>query len=123
MKDLQALKAEKQKKVDLLITNCGMFFAFSNQQFTENKTPLKDGKKFSIPVWENGIDEIEKWFKSEIKESNLREELIKNELNNYECFYTGDIEDALQSLGNDYTLEEVYDVYKKQLNEGVYDNW
>jgi len=135
MKDLQCLKAEKQKKVDSLITNCGMFFAFSNKQFTENKTPLKDGEKyvdigaggfipkFSIPVWEKGIEEIENWFKSEIKRSNLREDLIKNALLNYECFYSGDIEDALQDLSSDYTLEEVTEVYNKQLNEGIYENW
>ena len=50
-------------------------------------------------------------FKNEVAENKLRKANILHELNNHECFYTGDIEDALEALGSDYTYEEVKEVY------------
>jgi len=35
------------------------------------------------------------------------------ELNNHECFYTGDIDDAMDVLGEDYSREYVREVYFK----------
>jgi len=57
--------------------------------------------------------EIEKWQKTEVKKAKA-EEVILYDLNNYECFYTGDITNALEvleSLG--YTPEQVRGVYHK----------
>jgi hypothetical protein len=47
-----------------------------------------------------------------------REKIIMLSLQNYECFYTGDIEDAYESdlkhMG--YTLEEVWKVYHNNVD-------
>ena len=42
-----------------------------------------------------------------------RIEAIKHELNNYECYYTGDITEALNALGKGYTRAEVLKVYNE----------
>lgn len=124
MKSLGQIKTEKQAKVDQLFKDCGLFFAFSNEQFHANKTPLKEGEKYvhigaggylpkgQVDNFTKGMAEIEKWFKAEIKENKARKDLIVYELNNYECMYTGDIEPALAALGEGFTKEEVWGVYR-----------
>ncbi len=42
----QEAKEKKEKMTSDLLKSCGVFFAFSNQQFNENKTPLKEGEKY-----------------------------------------------------------------------------
>lgn len=123
MKKLIDIKAEKQKKVDALLTECKVFFAFSNQQFEENKTPLAEGEKYIsmgaggyLPKSQaenlnKGFKEIEKWYKEAIKNNKARRALIAYELNNHEAYYTGDISDTLSALGEDFTAAEVMEVY------------
>ena len=60
-----------------------------------------------------GNKDIEKTFKTQIKEHKQRKEYILYELNNHECFYTQDITSALEALGSDYTAEEITEVYKE----------
>ena len=123
MKTLSELKKEKEDKIGTLITDCGMFFAFSNEQFNANKTPLKEGEKYvhlgagaylpkgQVDNYLNGVKAISKEFTEAVRENKQRRANILYELNNYECFYTGDIEDAINALGSDYTIEEVQEVY------------
>jgi len=47
-KTLHEIKAEKETKVSELIKKCLMFFAFSNEQFAENKTPLQEGEEIDF---------------------------------------------------------------------------
>ena len=129
MMNYQEIKAEKEKKVGQLIKDCGMFFAFSNKQWDENKTPLKEGEKYldmrhgsympksQIDNWKSGIATIEKWAKDEIKKGKLEDEEILSELYNYECFYTGSIEDAMDALGSKYPEEKVWAIYNKNKKE------
>lgn len=129
MKNLTDLKIEKQNKVDALITASLMFFAFSNEQFDENKTPLQDGDKYvsigmggylpksKVNDWIKGLEDISKWFKAETKTQKLRKQNIAHELANHEAFYTCDISDTLDALGSDYTEEEVMEVYIKERNK------
>lgn len=126
MKTLHEIKFEKSKRLDDLMTKCLVFFAFSNEQFTENKTPLQDGEKYvsigaggympkgRVDIFTSGMKSIDKWFKAAIKDSKTRKEHIIYELCNHEAFYTGDIEDTLSTLGEDYTIEEVWSVYKSE---------
>lgn len=121
--NLQQLKKEQQDKYNQLITDCSMFFAFSNDQFAENKTPLEPGEKYisigaggympksKLQKWIDGSKEIEQWHKAEVKANNLRKNHIIDELENHEAFYTYEIEDTLTALGNDYTEEEVKKVF------------
>jgi hypothetical protein len=119
------VKLEKGEKIGDLCHRTGLFWAFSNKQFEEGKkeNPIAENEKYmsigmggylpskNIDDWINGMKEIEEWEKEEIKKVES-EEAILYELNNYECFYTGEIEpalDALLPLG--YTKEQIKGVY------------
>jgi len=126
MKSLHDLKEERDEKVTELIKKCSMFFAFSNEQFHKNKTPLKDGENYvdlgagcfmpkgNLQTYRDGIAAIEKDFKEQIKENRLRKQNIIYELANHEAWYTGDIEPTLEALGGDYTREEVYLIFRQE---------
>jgi len=123
--NLHELKTQKEEKVSELIKYCKMFFAFSNQQFDENKTELKEDEKYihigagaympksNLDLYLKGIETINKWYADEVKKTKNGENEILYELNNYECFYTGDISDAYEVLKNRYTIEQINVVYNK----------
>ena len=123
--NLAELKKQKEDSTTELIKTVGMFFAFSTEQFHENKTPLQEGEKYvsigsgaympkgQVNNWINGIKEIEKQYKTAVKSNKLRKQEIACQLNNYECYYTGDISDALEALGSEYTEAEVMAVYRE----------
>lgn len=117
------VKEIEQKKYTELNDKCGLFWAFSNEQFDEGKKKNPTtGKYTSIGAggylpsenyqkWADGMKQIELTIKTITKDAT---EVILYELNNYECFYTGDIEDALPRLHDlGYTKEEVKKVYHK----------
>lgn len=124
--NLTELKKQKQDKVNTLMTDCKIFFAFSNQQFAENKTELQEGEKYvsiggggympksQYQKFSDGMKAITKWFKETVKNDKLRIENIKYELHNHECFYTGEIDTAVEALGSDYTFTEVNEVFQKE---------
>lgn len=133
MKNLSEIKEEKQLKIDTLIKECNMFFAFSNEQFLKNKTPLKEGEKYvsigagaympkgNLDNYIKGIEEINKAFKAELKKSKqLRYDHIKYELSNHEAYYTRDISDTMEALGEGYTEKEVWKVFKENDNSSDY---
>ena len=101
----------------------GAFFAFSNEQLKEKAVTgvkyVSCGSGLICPK-ENVdtlIESLENIQKESIKmdiEENGLEAIIKRELANYECYYTGDIEDAVQAL-SDYdgiTAEMIRDIYQ-----------
>ena len=110
----------------VLFKTCSVFFAFSNQQFQENKTPLQEGEKYvsigaggycpksKAKQLADGFEAIDKAYKDAIKGNKQREANILYELQNHEAFYTNSIEDTLEALGEDYTKEEVQNVYRKE---------
>lgn len=127
MKTLSQIKREREESMNELFKDCGVFWAFSNEQFNENKTPLKEGEKYTsmgaggylpkinVDRLLKGSEEIEKIFKAEISErKSLRRDHIVYELGNHESYYTGSIEDALEALGDDYTKAEVAKVYHEE---------
>ena len=121
------IRQEREDKISELFKNCGVFFAFSNEQFAENKTPLKEGEKYVsmgaggyLPKGKSdellkGMKDIKKWFKEATKDKKTRIELIKFELANHEAYYTGELEDTLSALGEGFTVEEVREVYRSEL--------
>lgn len=129
MESLGEIKAEKEARYSKAIKNNGVFFAFSNQQFDEGKTPLPEGDKYcsmgmggylpksKVKSWLVETNDIEVWFKAKMKDRKLREDHIAYELSNHEAFYTGDIETTLDALGSDYTKEEVQIIYRKNLKK------
>lgn len=120
-------KKLEQAKYDELMEKCHVFWAFSNEQFAEGKKkhPVSEGEKYTsigaggympskyAQQFVDGMQAIEKWSKTTSKQVKA-EQAILYELNNYECFYTGDIADAmprLKELG--YTEDQVKEVYHK----------
>jgi hypothetical protein len=128
MKLISVLKQERQEKTSLVISECQMFFAFSNKQFEEGKPKLKEGDKYvhlgagtympksNVDKWIEKSKEIDKWYKSEVKKNKQEEQEILYELRNHEAFYTCDIEETFKSLEG-YTLEQVREVYNKYKNK------
>ena len=129
MKTIQEIKKEKEQLINKLIDATRMFFAFSMEQFEQSKTEKEEDEKY-VPIgtgaylpksqvdnFTNGFEEIEKWYQQEVKVNEQRIELIKYELSNYESYYTGDYTDALEALGDEYSEEEVREIFfKERLN-------
>lgn len=129
MKTIPEIKHEQETKLSELFKLCGVFFAFSNNQFDENKTHLQEGEKYvsigaggylpkgKAKLFADGIDDLDKWYKAEIKANKARKAHILYELNNHEAYYTHDIESTLECLGEDYTREEVLKVFRNRKAE------
>lgn len=120
----EAIRKQASEKLTTLMNECGVFFAFSNEQFHENKTPLQEGEKYvsigaggympksKINDYLKGLKAINQWEKTEIKKiKDGKEQHILYELRNHECFYTCDIEYAVNVLP--YSKKEVWAVFQK----------
>jgi hypothetical protein len=128
---LGQIKKQQEEKLSQLFKDNGVFFAFSDEQFAENKTPLEPGDTYSsfyaggylpkknFKQAEKGLNDIMNWKEQAIQDNGLREQHICYELSNHEAFYTYEIEDTLDALGGDYTREEVWEVFNK--NKDKYD--
>jgi len=113
----------KNKQVNELVTEVKMFFAFSNEQFIKNKTPLKDGDKYlsigaggympksNLNAFNTGMKKIQATFKKAMQDQKARKAHIAYELNNHEAYYTNNIESTLDALGSDFTSQEVLNVF------------
>lgn len=118
---MKYLQDYKKAKTTVLLNSTGAFFAFNAKQFNEAKQPdtkylncgaglicPKDNKQTLI----NGLTRIhEGAIQEDIAENGIKA-IIRRELYNHECFYTGDITDALVKLnGYDITNEQVREIY------------
>lgn len=126
MKTYQEIKAEKEARVSQILKDCKVFFAFSNEQFVENKTELQEGEKYvsigaggympksQVENWLKGWEELKKWEKAEMKgQKEMQEAEILDELRNHECFYACSIEDVLDLFKGKYTAKRIQAVYNK----------
>lgn len=128
MAKYQAIKNEVQARHEKLFRECKVFWAFSSEQFNEGrkKCELKEGEKLTsigaggylpsanFEQLEQGLKSIDAWRKASIKAAKA-EEVILHELRNYEAFYTGELDDAMEVLGDNFTIDEVRAVYRKHL--------
>ncbi len=125
MKYLQDYQDAKQSE---LFESTGTFFAFGTDQFNEQKEKryfpyLNCGAgmfcpKINFDKLMDGLKLIHKEaVKQDIKENGIPA-IIRRELNNHECFYTGSIEDATGAL-KPYKVDrnEVEKIYSKLLQE------
>lgn len=121
MEYLQDYMSERQTA---LFKKTGAIFAFSRERFDEQKqegvTYVNCGMGMLCPK-ENadelfkGIDEIyTSSIKQDIEENGLTA-IIKRELNNHECYYSGDIEDCVDKL-KDYpvTRDDIQKVFRNK---------
>lgn len=123
----QVNKIVEEKQTDLFNKNLA-FFAFSDSQVEEARARLNivDGTQLvslgagliaprsNVPAIAKGLKLIQAEKKLMIKEKLDMVKVILYELNNYECFYTGDISEAVEVLSAyGVTHDEVLAVYKK----------
>lgn len=125
-KDLTQVELEHKQRVDELFKKTGLFFAFSDEQFEKNKTPLlEEGEKYvsfgaggylpkhNAKIFWDEMDNITKWRKSETKKYNLRKKEIVKELYSHECFYTADLSD-MYDIFPDVNRDLIYKIYIKE---------
>ena len=122
---METIKQQEQNKVDALLKNCGVFFAFSDKQFAENKTPLQEGEKYvsiggggympksQVKNFTDGMAEIRKWKQSEIKRTKSEIKEIEYELSNHECYYTNDISVVVDMFKGVYSEKMIRDIFVK----------
>ena len=120
MKHLSAYLREGQTEI---IEENGVFFAFNREQLREG---VKEGIKYvRMPHGmfcpkenaEKVLQQLDENYKQAIQkdlEENGIEKIIKRDLNNYECYYSGD---WMQVYNPDYgmTSEQVEKIYLEEL--------
>lgn len=123
----QDASKKHEQAISKMITECGIFFAFSDKQFEEGKkkTNFKEGDKL-ISVLGGGclpLSNKDKYIKDSEKASEdfikalkegeeIKEQAIKYELANHECYYTGEIDAVVNMFKGIYTSEEILKVYQ-----------
>lgn len=121
-----------QEKHTELFNELGVFFAFSNKQFEEQKqegveycsvlgagdcVPKHNAGKFAKRLSAIHREGREK----ELAEKGI-DKIIEEQLVNHECFYTGDISDAVEALaGYEVTYDQVLAIYKNVADK--YSDW
>ena len=114
--------AQEQTK---LFERLGVFFAFSDEQFHRKaiKAVAYASCGAGMVVPKVNVNELsgslaaihQEGMKSD-RETNSNAAIIRRELFNYECFYTGDISDAVDSLAAyDISHDEIFNVYNETL--------
>ncbi|MCR9649553.1 hypothetical protein NB559_06720 [Vibrio parahaemolyticus] len=110
-----------QQPQTALFDELGAFFAFSNKQFDQaNKKGIEYvslGMGMIVPKnnAKQLVERLEVIQKEGIKQDiaeNGKEAIIRRELFNHECFYTGDICDCVEKLEEyGYSYDDIYQVY------------
>lgn len=131
MRTLQEIKKQEEEKHTALFKECGLFWAFSTEQFEKNKTPLQEGDKYTsigaggylpkrnVDLFCNGMEAIKKWRSQEVKSNKLQYQQIAYELSNHECYYTGDISVVIDLFKDTYTAEQIQQVYSKERKKHI----
>ncbi|WP_418181308.1 hypothetical protein ACNSOL_12435 (plasmid) [Aliarcobacter lanthieri] len=120
---MKTLNDYTSEAISAVMEKYGAFFAFSKKQFEEKQVEgvkyVIDGSGMAAPKenYKTLVKEMNEIYsegvKQDIAENGLNA-IIKRELANYECYYTGDIEDAVEAL-EDYgiTHEQVLKVFQE----------
>ncbi len=119
---MKTLNDYTDKAISAVLEKHGAYFAFSKKQFEEKQVEgvkyVTDGSGMVCPKenYEQLVKEMleiyEEGVKQDIAENGLTA-IIKRELANYECYYTNDIEDAVDALESyGITHEQVLTVFK-----------
>jgi hypothetical protein len=129
-----AIKSKHQTAYDKILSDCQVFWAFNQDQLREGMEKngiTKDNKMCSIgmggymPVKNNKkmaelLKEEDKRFKEELQELRKQEEgAILYELNNHECFYTGDFQVVIDTFKGVFTPAKIKKVFNKHQAQNV----
>ncbi len=118
MKSLSNYTESKQTE---LFNRLGAFFAFSKKQLDESKidgviyVSLVSGlivPKVNVMEMIDSLALINVEGIKQDKAENGKINIIKRELYNYECFYTGEIDDCIEALSDyEITVDDIRHVY------------
>ena len=119
---MKTLNSYTSDKISAAMEKHGAYFAFSKTQFEEKQVEgvkyVSDGSGMVCPKenYNQLIEEMNEIYaegvKQDIAENGLTA-IVKRELANYECYYTNDIEDAVDALESyGITHEQVLTVFK-----------
>lgn len=122
-------KKEYEKKYNEEFNKIGVFWAFSNQQFEENKTHKEapDSEYISVGcggyIHKSNKEKLNNFFKVILPQlrkefvNNINiDELIDYELSNHECYYTGEwyeIIDLIKDYEPNIKAEDIKKVFDK----------
>lgn len=118
---MKTLNSYIDQPLNTLLKQCGGFFAFSQAQFDRNAV---EGAKYTnlgggLILRSDSVEQyqreypaiIEKGIEQDLQD-NGKDGVIRRELFNYECFYTGDISDCVDALdGYGITRAEIITAY------------
>lgn len=124
---MKSLSSYTQNRMTQIFEEHGVFFAFSKKQFEEGCKPglkyvaggggmfIPEGKVNVVTEALNNI--VAEGIQQDIAENGI-ENIIRRELNNYECLYTGRYKDAAAALV-DYgiTEDQVLAVFDRMYDE------
>ena len=115
---VQELKVQHQEQFNKCLSEHGVFWAFSNEQFEEGKTQLEEGDKY-VSIGAGGympkskylpmlkaLKVIDKTYRQNIKRVKGSVEEIISSVNDYE----GNIEDAIREFEGIYSPEYIMKV-------------
>lgn len=132
MKNYATIKSDYQKTTDQLIEKHKIFFAFSISQLEEGMKKVGAKEKSELTNLDMGMIALKteadpfmesmakayKQYKKDLKEAKeAKESAIYYELNNHECFYSGNIDPVVEMFEDIYTKEEIKQVYKKYYSQ------
>jgi len=102
----------------------GAFFAFGQKQFDEKAVEgvkyVQTGSGMIVPKENVQIlmDELERIYNEAVAQDiaeNGIDEIIRRELGNHECYYTGNIDDAVEALtAYEITREQVKAIFLEE---------
>lgn len=123
----EEIKKEYDDTYNKELNKTGVFWAFSNDQFNENKTHKdaldneyihvgiggyihKSNKEKFDDFKKNIVPKLKKDFISKIN----MDDLIRFELNNHECYYTGDFSEVIDIVNSYYDMpvDKIYNKVK-----------
>lgn len=129
MKKFEELKEDYNKKYNEELNKTGIFWAFSDSQFEENRTHKEAPIKEYLSVGAGGYihqsdkEKLDNFFKviaKELKKDFTSKidinDLIRYELTNHECYYTGDPSEAIEVVKTYYEDISEEEITKKVIN-------
>lgn len=111
--DFRIAKQEYDDKYYKGLSDTGLFYAFSDESFEKQKKPGTTAENYTsyfgvgdvihlddVPKLEHFLTEVAPKLKKEFLAKTSKDDFILHELKNYECAYTGDISEAVESVMN-----------------------
>lgn len=134
IKDFNKAKKEYDEKYNKEFNKTGVFWAFSNEQFEENKTHKNapDNEYLSIGlggyIHKSNKEKLDNFYKviapklkKEFTNNININDLIDYELANHECYYTYDYSNVIGLVQYYFDMDsnEVFEIVKKRFYDNI----